>query len=172
MSKNIINCMKQLSKNNALVELLINNNNSLPLLLDGSGLQAKITDNVRNDLINPTSDTSKIHPYPFNPEATTTDGSFIRIYYNSGTLDDAEAISESQINIDIIVAKSMWLINDGQNSMIRPYEIMGRVIDMLGKNSINNTIRLSFEGYQHLYINTKFDCIRLYAEYMSVEKTQ
>jgi hypothetical protein len=149
--------------------LLINNNNSLPLLRDGDKLSEKVTDTIRRNLINPTSPDGKIFPYPFDTDATEVDGSFIRVYYNDGEFDSSEVIAESQLHIDIVVAKSLWLINDGQRSMIRPYEIMGRVIDMIGGRGLSTTIKLDVKGYQHLYVNTKFDCIRIYCEYFSVE---
>jgi len=169
MSNNVVGIMKQLVKNNAIVELLINNNNSLPLLMDANGLREKITDKIRDNTINPNSASAKIFPYPFNVEATTTDGAFIRVYYNDGEFNDNEVIAESQLHIDIVVARSMWLINDGKKSLVRPYEIMGRVIDQVGKRSVGSPIKIKFNGYQHLYVNDKFDAIRLYANYMSVE---
>lgn len=170
MSKNIVNIMLQLTKNEGLLRLLVNN--------DNTPFDTPVTIDVRK-LINPSSPDSKILPTPFEVEATVSDSSFIRVYYNDGDFNENEVIAESQLHIDIIVARSLWLINDGVptqskpngdgNSLIRPYEIMGRVIDMLGKRSVNSTVRLKFEGYQHLYINPKFDAIRLYCNYMSVE---
>lgn len=160
MSKNIVDIMFQLIKNEGLVRLLVNNESS-PL--------AKDVTIDKKKLINPSSVESKILPYPFDVEATISDGAFIRVYYNDGNFNDNEVIAESQIHIDIICARSLWLINDNDKSLIRPYEIMGRVIDMIGKRSLNSTIKLKFEGYQHLYINTQFDAIRLYCNYMSVE---
>ena len=169
MSKNIVTVLEQLSKNNALIELLIDNNNELPLLLDGDALEKKITPIIKKNIINPTNPDAKILPYPFEAEATTKDGSFIRVYYNNGEFNDNEVICESQLNVDIIVARSLWLISDGNKSLVRPYEIMSRVISMIGRSSVS-PVRLKFSGYQHLYINTKFDAIRLYADYMTVEK--
>lgn len=159
MSKNIVNIMTELAKNEGLARLLVNN--------VSNPFNTPVLD--KNRLIIPDATESKIYPYPFDIEATVKDGSFIRVYYNNGDFNDNEVIAESQLHIDIIVARSLWLINDGSRSMIRPYEIMGRVIDMVGKRSLNSTIKLKFEGYQHLYINPKFDAIRLYSTYMSIE---
>lgn len=179
MSKNIVDVMFELSKNAGLAMLLVN---------DFSDPFSKLHKPIDGrTLIKPDASTSKIFPYPFDPEATTLDGSFIRVYYNEGEFNSNEVIAESQLNIDIIVSKSLWLINDSNQeltlpdgtkytilpentrSLIRPYEIMGRVIDIVGRRSNNKTIRLNFDGYQHLYVNTKFDCIRLYSNYFSVE---
>jgi hypothetical protein len=161
MSKNIVKIMFELTKNEGLARLLVNNvenpfDDSLPTI-------------DRNKLIAPNSELSKIFPYPFDPEAQVNDECFIRVYYNDGDFGSNEVITESQLHVDIIVARSLWLINDGGESLIRPYEIAGRIVDMLGSRSLNSTIRLKFEGYQHLYINPKYDAIRLYSSYMSVE---
>jgi hypothetical protein len=160
MSKNIVNIMLQLSYSDGLVKLLVNNvdnpfSSSLPVINN-------------SQLINPDSIDARIFPYPFDPEAQIEDSSFIRVYYNNGEFD-GEIIAESQLHIDIIVAKSLWLINNEGRSLIRPYEIMGLVTDLLGTRSNNDTLKLKFTGWQHLAVNTKFDAIRLYSEYMSVE---
>jgi len=170
MSKNIINIMFTLARNEMLGKLLTHDvshpyDKSLPKpTVEG--------------LIKPDASTAKIFPYPFDAEATDLDGSFIRVYYNDGEFNDNEVIAESNIHIDIIVSKTLWLINDnndpinnpnGGQSLIRPYDIAGRVVDLVGRRSIGSNIKVRFEGYQHLYVNTKYDCIRLYAEYMSVE---
>ena len=61
------------------------------------------------------------------------------------------------------------MYDDTKNeSLIRPYEIMDRVVDLVGKRGIGD-VRLEIAGFQHLYINTKFDSIRLYCNYTSVE---
>ena len=161
MSKNIVNIMFALARNPMLGKLIFHDvsnpyDSSLPFP-------------KMEELIKPDSSTAKIHPFPFDPEATTLDGSFIRVYYNQGDFDSAEVISEAEIHIDIVCSKTLWLIDNGEESLIRPYDIAGRVIDLVGKRSINSLVKLNFTGYQHLYVNTKFDCIRLYAKYMSVE---
>lgn len=161
MSKNIVGVMMTLAKNEMLGRLLIHDiNNPYDLSLPKPDV---------SNLVKPDSSTAKIFPYPFDPEATTHNGSFIRIYYNDGDFNSNETIAESQLHIDIIVSKDLWLINNGEESLIRPYDIAGRVVDLVGRRSINSTVKLKFTGYQHLYVNRKFDCIRLYAEYMSVE---
>lgn len=170
MSKNVVNIMIQLAKNDALVKLLVNNDNT-PF---DEEVSLKMS-----ELINPNSPDAKILPFPFDVDTAIEDSASIRVYYNDGEFDSSEVIAESQLHIDIICARSIWLMNDGKttdtypngdgNSKIRPYEIMGRVVDLLGRRSINSTIRLNFESYQHLYINAKYDAIRLYCNYMSVE---
>ena len=157
MSKNIISILTELSYNDGLNRLLLNNTKN--------PFEAPVVTNLQKLI-----QSGKMLPYPFDVEATTSDGALIRVYYNDGELDSAEVISESQIHIDIICARNLWLINDVNGQpLIRPYEMLSRIIDSVGKRSVKSAIKLDIKGYQHLYINSKFDAIRLYCEYMSVE---
>jgi hypothetical protein len=161
LSKNIVKIMFELSKNEGLNRLLtLNVDNPFDPNLS-------VVDGVK--LINPNSPQYCIKPYPFDVEAETAESSSIRVYYNDGDFNENEVISETRLHIDIIVAKDLWLINNGTDSLIRPYEILSRVTDMVGKRSLNSTIKLKFDGFQHLAVNTKFDAIRLYSEYYTVE---
>jgi hypothetical protein len=163
MSKNIVKLIQQLSLNDGLAMLIANDvvdpfDPNLPAV-DKKNLF------MPNDFVN-----SRLYPLAFDPDATLNDRTFVRVYYNQGQLDNTEVIAESQINIDIIVAKSLWLIHDiNGNPVVRPYEIMGRIIDLLGSRSANTSIKLQFDGFQQLAVNGKFECVRLYANYFSVE---
>lgn len=161
LSKNIVTIMQQLVKNDGLMKMLVHN--------EDNPFDTSLPKINTNKLIDPTNTCSKILPFPFDITAEVEDNSFIRVYYNDGGFDSSEVIADSRIHIDIIVAKSLWLINDGERSLIRPYEMMGRIIDMVGKRSLNCTIKLEFTGWGHLAVNQKFDAIRLYADYFSVE---
>lgn len=159
LSGNIIEVMKSLSKNDGLVRLLAHDEKN-PFL---GSLRA-----TKENIMNPTNKDCKIFPYPFDPEATTEDSSFIRVYYNTGEFDNSEVIQETELFIDIVVAKSLWLCNDGQRSLIRPYEIMDRVVDTIGKRGFSS-IKLEINGWQHLAVNSKFDAIRIYSNYWKIE---
>lgn len=161
MSKNIVNVMTTLSGNQMFAKLLYYNQKPY----DGAELSpAQIT-----ALITPNDPNSKISPFPFDPDAVAKDGVFVRVYYNEADFTSNEVIAESVLHIDVICANSLWLINNGRESLIRPYDIAGRVIDLVGNRSIGTNVKLHFKGLQHLYVNSKYNCIRLYAEYMSVE---
>lgn len=161
MSQSIVDIITKISKNKGIAMLLINNTDN--------PYSQSISDNDMSNLTKIHSDNSKIYPFPFNPEAETKDGSFIRVYYNYGELDSSETIADLDLHIDIVVAKQLWLINDGTKSYIRPYEIMGRVIDLIGRRSSRDTIGIEINGFQHLSVNNSFDAIRVYCKNMSVE---
>ena len=159
LSQNVVKVMKSLTLNDGLVRLLVNNNNnpfdaSLPVIQNPA------------ELINPKSKFCKIKPYPFEIEATTEDGSYIRVYYNDAEFNENEVIAETRLHIDIIVAKSLWLIDGAK---VRPYEIMARVMNQIGQRAVGDTIKLKINGFQHLTVNDRFDAIRIYSEYYTVE---
>ena len=163
MSKRVIDIMETLTKNKAIAQLLLNDDvdNPYPYRTDVTEAQ------MRGLLM------TKIFPYPFDVEVTTTDEAFIRVYYNDGEFNENETITESNIIIDIVVAKSLWLIRADDVlagkvvGRVRPYELFDRVVDMVGKRSARPLVK--FEGFQHLYINTKYEAFRLYATDFSVE---
>lgn len=109
-----------------------------------------------------------VFPYPFNPDVTIQDCSQLRIYYPSGQLKNNEIVGDINLIFDIIVAKNLWLINDG-DSKIRPYEIISELISYFSKNSINTVGRLHFERFNHLTVNEKFDALRLIANMIIFE---
>ncbi|MGL6081359.1 MAG: hypothetical protein ACRC4N_02480 [Gammaproteobacteria bacterium] len=161
MSRNLTDLLKKLSKNDTLCKLLLN--------ASAEPLKDDIPKNTYSEIIRPSSESARIFPYPFAEDSTDKDKVFLRVYYNNGALNENETIGEAQIHIDIVCAKSLWLIRTENGSSIRPYEIMSRVMDSIGKKSIGSGIKVSFERYQHLYVNQQFDAIRLYANYMTIE---
>lgn len=106
---------------------------------------------------------SKIHPYPFDPITTTEESVEIRVYYPEGVIDGSKAIVETTVFVDIVCAKSLWLINDGK-SAIRPYMIMKELFQHFNKNSVSTVGRLDIQGFSHLHVNDRFDAIRLHTE--------
>lgn len=159
LSSNVTDVMIALKENDGLAELLTNNISN-PFTIP-------VKD--KSSLINPKNANCKIFPYPFDPEVQIEDSSFIRVYYGRGDFNENEVIQEMTMNIDIIVAKNLWLISDGQRSLIRPYEIMDRIVDTVGYRSANGRIRLKISGWQHLAVNARFEAIRLYCDYYNVE---
>lgn len=107
---------------------------------------------------------SKIHPYPFDPIATTEEGTEIRVYFPEGQFDGSRAVADTFLHIDIVTAKSLWLTNDNDKSQIRPYMIMKEIIEHFAGKSIGTLGRMNFHNFIHLHINDKFDALRIEAE--------
>jgi len=161
MSKNIVSILLTLANNEQFCRILA---------LDVKNpYNPAIPSPSKEALLKSNGEQQRLFPYPFDLEATTLDGSFVRVYYNDFDFNSNEVISEARIHIDIVVSKSLWLINNGSESLIRAYDLAGRIVDLIGKRSIGNHRKFKVDGGSHLYINTKFDCIRLYIDYMSVE---
>jgi len=169
MSKTVVSIVDTLSSNEELRRLL-SLDTSNPYGQDRSLITSE-DDIKKNNGVK-----QRIFPFPFEEDAQTKDGSFIRVYYNDADFDASEVIAESVLHIDIVVSKNLWLISGNRKDtngktqrLVRPYELAGRIIDLVGRRSISNSHKVKFTGLQHMYVNAKFDCIRLYAEYMSVE---
>jgi len=109
---------------------------------------------------------TKIYPYPFS-SAIIDECTQLRIYYPDGEFDSTGVIEQSLVLFDIICHKNLWLINDGTNSLIRPYEIMKELANLF-KPSLGTVGKLKFKRFNHLFVNDKFDCIRLMAEMMTI----
>ena len=150
MSDVVVEIIKRLSSNEGLARLLINNTDN--------PLEQTVTDEQKKQLFTFNSDESKIYPFPFNPVAETEDGSFIRVYYNYGEFNENEVIVELDLYVDIVVAKSLWLMNNRGKSLIRPYEIAGRVIELIGRRGVGgrNNIGVRAKSIKHLEVNNKF----------------
>lgn len=174
LSKNIIQVMNALRYNDRLVSLILIDENDAEFTIDGrpEGFQSNPNNMDRKNLqiINQNSEFCRISPTPFNPDAVEEDKTMVRAYYNQGDFE-GEIISETALFIDVIVAKSRWLIYDKseKEQMIRPYEIITEIIETIGRKSGNPLITVNFTGWQHLAVNTKFDAIRLYSEYFKPE---
>ncbi len=164
MSKNIVGLLTSFNDNEGIMRLVYNDVSN-PL-----ETELKID---KKKVRNPNSKESRIKPYPFDFDTTQTDGVSIRAYYNYGELNSNETVAESDLHIDIIVNKKLWLINSKvkgvPESLVRPYEIMSRVVEVVGRSQPNTTKRFKVNGFQHLSINADYDALRLYLSYFSVE---
>lgn len=108
-----------------------------------------------------------VFPYPFDNAATVADGSQVRVYYPNGYFENREIISDTAIVFDIIVAKSLWLVNDG-SALLRPYEIMKNIVTLFSDRSVGTVGRINFNRFVHLTVNDKFDAIRLEAKMLTI----
>lgn len=105
----------------------------------------------------------QLFPYPFDSTTETVDKTNIRAFYPEGQIHGGQYTAETFIYFDIIVAKSLWLINDGENSQIRPYKIMTELINTFKGKSLSTVGRLIFHEFVHMSVNKSFDAIRLTA---------
>lgn len=108
-----------------------------------------------------------VYPYPFDNSAAATDTSQVRAYYPNGLFENREIIHDTRIVFDIIVAKSLWLVNDG-SPLIRPYEIMKNIVNLFSDKSVGTLGKINFHRFVHLTVNEKFDAIRVEATMLTI----
>ncbi len=111
----------------------------------------------------------KIRPYPFDDTSTTKEGTELRIFMHSGELQTEAVVRNSLIIFDVIVAKSLWLTNDGKPSL-RPYDMVDCILNHLKDKRISGVGKLHFTEFAHLMINEKFSGVRLFAEVTDFNK--
>lgn len=103
----------------------------------------------------------KIFPYEYNPNITMEDCTQLRIYYPSGRIIN-KAIEDVVVVFDIIVAKTLWLVNDGK-PLLRPYELLKLIYNEYQNKSISTVGVLSFRGWNYINYNDKFNGIRFFS---------
>lgn len=104
---------------------------------------------------------TKLFPYPFNPEVIREDCTQINVWCPQGEFDDSGSISIADVVIDIVVAKSLFLINIDGRPKLRPYETMKEVIKTFKGQSIGTLGKLKFQSFMHITANELFDVFRL-----------
>lgn len=175
MSSNIILVMEALARNESIFKLIYFKdikpfNHDIQNPKTTEDIKAKKIF-INGDIKKISSSNNKITPLPFNPEAQEEDEIFIRVYYNQGSITSNEVVQNAQMHIDIICAKSLWLVEDNirEIPLVRPYALMSRVMELVGNKNDNNEVKVgNFVGFQHLSVNNKFECIRMYYNTMQL----
>ena len=171
MSTTIVRILEALSKDEEIFKLLY--------YTDANALKKNISDD--NDAkkvfeeglqIKNKSEFQKIRAYPFNPTPAEEQDISIRVYYSNGSFTDSNVYSRNQLTIDIICSHDVWLTSDngtdGNIKLIRPYALMRRVNDVLQSLKMDKLPVPT--GYSHLTVNSVFECIRIYAKDVAIEK--
>lgn len=158
MSHNVVDIMQALAQN-AGIRTLLYVDDSMPF-------HPKHSKDVPTpeEILSPKSDKRRIYPVSFNMNAQLADRTDIRVYYNVGRFDSSGKHVDYNMHIDIICAKELWLITDHvkKKSLIRPYEIMSRIIDSTGKHNYNGLNLGKPVQFQMLSVNERFDALRIY----------
>lgn len=171
MSTTIVRILDALASDEEIFKLLYYiDANSLKKDISKDVIAKDVFENRR--LIKNKDKFQKIRAYPFNPEPAEEQDVSIRVYYSNGNFEEANVYSRSQLTIDIICSHDVWLTSDegvdGNIKLIRPYAIMRRVNDVL--QSLKMDKLPTPTGYSHLTVNSVFECIRIYAKDVSIEK--
>lgn len=150
LSKNLVTIINTLLTDPILCKLIAYNDTD-PLA------QPNVADPTKSLMFN------RVMPYPFDTKIQLDDTIQLRVYYLGGEFTDNHVVDDSRVTFDIVVAKSLWLMNSGQ-SAIRPYEIMERIISNFYKKSIDTVGVIHFKSFRHISFTSQFDCIQLIAD--------
>lgn len=140
------------------------------LVLDSDVINAKeIFDNKLIMSQEAESKYTRIKPAPFFPEAQSTEGCFVRVYY-AQSFDST--LTGGEVYIDIICSYDWWMVNDSThyNALIRPYAIatrIARLLEFTPSTRIGNVI-----GMKMFNVNKNFYCLRVNYDTMSNPKTK
>lgn len=108
---------------------------------------------------------NKLFPYPFDPKTETDEQCQVRVYYPNIEFKNAEVIEDTTILFDIVCSKTLWL---AEGKKIRPYEIASLIVNHFNNNSISTIGQINFIRAIHVFINDKYDAIRLQAKIMTI----
>lgn len=153
LSDSLVLVLTELLKNDNLCKL-VKYDSQTPL--EENGLDHELSDLLF----------SRIFPFPFNSEIVLEDCSRIHVWFPNGYFDDSGAININDLFFDVVIARSLFLINIDGKPKIRPYEITREIIKTFENKSVGTLGKLHFENFIHLMANDKFDVIRLKTDNM------
>lgn len=153
LSQNLLIILSELKKNSTFVKYVFYNDDK-PLL----------NPVVQNPSV--LSDSGLLLPSPFN--TTTTDCTQVRVYYLD--IDIEKNVDDCVLIFDVIVAKNLWLINNGKPA-VRPYAIAEEIMKTFQGKSIQTIGTLDFQRMKHMWVDEKFDAVRLYARMVNFNGT-
>lgn len=110
----------------------------------------------------------RLFPVPLNPDILDDDCTQINVFYPRGDFDGSGVININALFVDIVVARSLYLINIDGKSKVRAYEIMKEIVKTFEGKSISTLGKLHFLSWVHIQANKKFEVIRLITDVMQV----
>jgi hypothetical protein len=155
LSDNLIIILQEIMKQQNLCKL-INYNESTPL--------------AQTDLVLPASSLlrTSLFPYSSDDETIVEDCVQLRVWVYTGNFKGAD-ISINDVFLDIVIAKSLFLITIDGEPKLRPYEIMKELINTFDGINISTLGRLNFKTWHQLSFNeSKFITFRIRAEMMLI----
>lgn len=158
MSNNVVDIMKWIAEDEG-IRTLLSVHDKRPFKSDFKHKVLSL-----EEIMSTEEGRGKILAHSFNVEAKKKDDVQIRVYYNIGRFDGSGAIMDANLHIDIFCAKSLWMIEDEvkHKTLIRPYEIMSRILDNVGRKNIRNIPIGLPQQFQLLSVNEYFDAIRIF----------
>jgi hypothetical protein len=151
LSNNIITIINEMLKNQILVNYIGH---------DGDNPESQ---NIQPKSIAPKGSNERILPYPFDTNFKGTVRSQVHIYYPNLSFENNGYANKTVVFFDVMVHKNIWLVTDNNRKLIRPYQIVGHIIETFKDKHINNLGKLHFLEGNHVVANEEFEGFRLIA---------
>lgn len=156
MSSNLIDIIEEVLKNQELVNL-IGYNGNFPILPPNVPVVPKD--------IAPKGSKERIFPYPFNVDYKADVRTQLHIYYPSFRFKNNGHANEIILIFDVVVHKSIWLMQDNNKKVIRPYQICKQIVDTFKDKKVGQLGEIHFVDGSHTLINSDFEGVRLVAKF-------
>ncbi len=154
LSDNTILIIDEILKNQRLLKL-INYGGSTPINQDDIA--------VPNNLV-----LSKIFPTPFFESVQEIESAQLRVFFNAGHIQNRKILGSSVV-FQVVVPNDWWLIRKEDNKQaIRPYEILGEIVNQFEDKSIQTVGVLRFINFRYGYVNEHVTAYELVADMMTL----
>lgn len=153
LSSNIIDIIDGALSNQQLVNYIGHNGNDPSL------------QTINPSLIAPKGSEERIFPYPFDTSYEGEVKSQLHIYYPQFKLKNNGNANQVALIFDIVVHKSLWLVTDNGEKLIRPYQIAKCIVDSFADKRIGKLGKIHFVDGSHTIINSDFEGLRLIAQF-------
>lgn len=157
LSSNLIDIINQILSNQNLVNYIGYNSNN-PSLLTG-------TQKVNPATIAPNAQGQRLFAYPFDKEYKADVRTEVHIYYPNIDIVNNGQVSQTIVNFDIVVHKSIWMLLDDGKKIIRPYQIAKFIYDSFHDKKVGKLGNIHFINASHTIINSEYEGLRLTATF-------
>lgn len=110
---------------------------------------------------------TKFFPTPVDYQVTTETHSEVRVFFPQGEVKNKKIMGNIVV-FQILVHKDLWLMKEGLNKKIRPYEIMGEIVEVFENKSHAKVGVLHFTDYKFIRVNKDFSGYELIADMMTI----
>lgn len=152
-----------------IIDELLSNQNIVNLV--GSNSNFPVNKNVDPKTIAPMAKGQRINVTPFDDDYTDDVRTEIRVYYPEFTFKNNNYVNDSVLIIDIIVHKSIWLMEVNGKKVVRPFHIASEIFDhfrvaereKFKSENMKKLGKIQFTDGRYTLVNKEFDSLRLFA---------
>lgn len=110
---------------------------------------------------------SRIFPIPVTGDIAIEKHTEVRVFFPQGDIKNKK-IMGNVVVFQIITHSDLWLIKDGDEKRIRPYDIMHEIVEVFENKSHGTLGVLHFMDYKYIRVNKDFSGYELIADMMTI----